>query len=116
MQTPGFESAAEKSEHGNALQTVRSGQTDLTKTLQEENERLRQSAQAAPAQIAELTPTPVKKSAQLHCAAWAFERTEALPLDMRSVAFSLISISALLLPLFSPPSSSFRAGSASPRA
>ncbi|KAF5663335.1 hypothetical protein FDENT_13163 [Fusarium denticulatum] len=56
--------ATEKSELHNALQTVRSGQTDLTRTLQDENERLRQSAQAAPAQIAGLTPTPVEKSAE----------------------------------------------------
>ncbi|KAF5600418.1 hypothetical protein FPANT_2433 [Fusarium pseudoanthophilum] len=56
--------AAEKPEPDNALQTVRFGQTDLAKTLQKENERLGQSTQAAPAQIAEITATPVEKSAQ----------------------------------------------------
>ncbi|KAF5538301.1 hypothetical protein FPHYL_12545 [Fusarium phyllophilum] len=54
--------AAEKSELGDALQTVRSGQTDLTKSLQEENERLRESAQAGPAQTAERSPTSVEAS------------------------------------------------------
>ncbi|KAG5757388.1 hypothetical protein H9Q70_000038 [Fusarium xylarioides] len=53
--------AAEKSELSDAPQTVRSGQTDLTKTLQEDTERLRQSA---PAQMAEITPAPVEKPAQ----------------------------------------------------
>ncbi|KAG9498445.1 hypothetical protein J7337_009250 [Fusarium musae] len=54
--------SAKKSELANALQTVQSGQTDLTKTLQEENERLRQSSQAPPAQTAERSPTPVEAS------------------------------------------------------
>jgi hypothetical protein len=51
--------SAEKSELDDALETVPSGQTDLTKTLQEENERLRQSSQAPPARTAERSPAPV---------------------------------------------------------
>ncbi|KAF4415651.1 hypothetical protein FACUT_13211 [Fusarium acutatum] len=55
--------ASLKTELHNGLQAVMSQcneQAGLIKTLQEENERLRQTAQAAPAQTAERTPTPVE--------------------------------------------------------
>lgn len=66
--------AAEKSEVGDALQAERSGQSDLSDTLQEENKRPMQSA-PAPAQTAELAPTPVQESAQPDD---SFQQTESL--------------------------------------